>query len=129
MCGGARMRSPELDARYANVPMEISEQGGSMRTRPLPPDGRKQARLLLRLPDGSERPLEGKVQIGTSALNDVVIDNDDCVSRKHCVIEVDRMRVRVRDLGSTNGTHVNGVRITTAELQSGAALSIGSTRL
>jgi pSer/pThr/pTyr-binding forkhead associated (FHA) protein len=33
------------------------------------------------------------------------------VSRHHCVIEVDPPQVRVRDLGSLNGTFVNGVLI------------------
>ena len=33
------------------------------------------------------------------------------VSRRHCVFEIDPPYVRVRDLGSFNGTHVNGKRI------------------
>src|SRR5579863_5814834 len=34
------------------------------------------------------------------------------VSRKHCVIKVDDMHVSVRDLGSANGTRLNGQTIT-----------------
>ncbi len=37
--------------------------------------------------------------------------NSDMVSRHHCVFIVDDYTVRVRDLGSTNGTFVNGERI------------------
>ena len=33
------------------------------------------------------------------------------VSRHHCVFEIDPPRIRVRDLGSLNGTYVNGTRI------------------
>lgn len=33
------------------------------------------------------------------------------VSRRHCMIEIDSLTVRIRDLGSLNGTFVNGVRI------------------
>jgi pSer/pThr/pTyr-binding forkhead associated (FHA) protein len=33
------------------------------------------------------------------------------VSRHHCVFEIDPPRIRVRDLGSLNGTHVNGMKI------------------
>jgi eukaryotic-like serine/threonine-protein kinase len=33
------------------------------------------------------------------------------VSRRHCVLEVDPPHVRVRDLGSRNGTFVNGRKI------------------
>lgn len=35
----------------------------------------------------------------------------ELVSRHHCVFNVDDFAVRLRDLGSTNGTHVNGERI------------------
>jgi serine/threonine-protein kinase len=34
------------------------------------------------------------------------------VSRHHCLLEIDPPIVRVHDLGSTNGTFVNGVKIT-----------------
>ncbi len=37
--------------------------------------------------------------------------NSDMVSRHHCVFTIDEYAVRVRDLGSTNGTLVNGERI------------------
>jgi pSer/pThr/pTyr-binding forkhead associated (FHA) protein len=33
------------------------------------------------------------------------------VSRRHCVFEIDPPHVRVRDLGSYNGTHINGRHI------------------
>src|SRR6185436_9233316 len=34
--------------------------------------------------------------------------NSDLVSRHHCVFSIDDYAVRLRDLGSTNGTRVNG---------------------
>src|SRR5262245_39867811 len=37
--------------------------------------------------------------------------NSDLVSRHHCVFTLDDYTVRLRDLGSTNGTFVNGERI------------------
>jgi pSer/pThr/pTyr-binding forkhead associated (FHA) protein len=33
------------------------------------------------------------------------------ISRRHCVFDIDPPTVRVRDLGSRNGTHVNGKKI------------------
>jgi eukaryotic-like serine/threonine-protein kinase len=33
------------------------------------------------------------------------------VSRRHCLLDIDPPRVRVRDLGSRNGTYVNGLNI------------------
>jgi serine/threonine-protein kinase len=38
-------------------------------------------------------------------------DNNLFVSRKHCVLEIDPPDVWIRDLGSLNGTYVNGLKI------------------
>ena len=52
--------------------------------------------------------------------------NSDLVSRHHCVFLVDDYTVRIRDLGSTNGTYVNGERIQgQVVLQPGDAVQIG----
>ncbi|SFH52889.1 FHA domain-containing protein [Planctomicrobium piriforme] len=52
--------------------------------------------------------------------------NSDLVSRHHCVFTVDDFTVRIRDLGSTNGTLVNGERIRGGViLNSGDVVSIG----
>lgn len=52
--------------------------------------------------------------------------NSDLVSRHHCVFTVDDYSVRLRDLGSTNGTYVNNERISgQVVLQPGDVVSIG----
>lgn len=52
--------------------------------------------------------------------------NSEMVSRHHCVFSVDEYTVRVRDLGSTNGTLVNGERTrTTVVLKPGDRVTIG----
>lgn len=52
--------------------------------------------------------------------------NSDLVSRHHCVIAMDDFTVRIRDLGSTNGTFVNDQRITTqVVLKQGDTIRIG----
>lgn len=52
--------------------------------------------------------------------------NSDLVSRHHCVISIDDFSVRIRDLGSTNGTYVNEKRLTTpVELKPGDQIRIG----
>jgi hypothetical protein len=48
--------------------------------------------------------------------------NDEAISRKHCLLRVGRGYVFVRDLGSTNGTFVNGKRIADERL-----LNVGDT--
>jgi pSer/pThr/pTyr-binding forkhead associated (FHA) protein len=37
--------------------------------------------------------------------------NSELVSRQHCLLNIDAQAIRVRDLGSTNGTLVNGKRL------------------
>jgi pSer/pThr/pTyr-binding forkhead associated (FHA) protein len=52
--------------------------------------------------------------------------NSDLVSRHHCVFTADGLSLRLRDLGSTNGTYVNGERIRGAILlNDGDMVSIG----
>ena len=67
--------------------------------------------------------LSGKQYLFNKARNCLIGRADDCevrllneleyltVSRHHCLVEVDPPEVRVRDLGSKNGTYVNGLRI------------------
>ncbi|MFM8477780.1 MAG: FHA domain-containing protein [Planctomycetaceae bacterium] len=53
--------------------------------------------------------------------------NSEMVSRHHCVFSVDDFSVRLRDLGSTNGTLVNGERIRRETvLNSGDRILIGN---
>lgn len=52
--------------------------------------------------------------------------NSDLVSRHHCVFNVDEFGVRLRDLGSTNGTLVNGDRIRAVHvLKHGDVVAVG----
>lgn len=56
--------------------------------------------------------------------------NSDLVSRHHCVFTVDDFSVRLRDLGSTNGTFVNGERLKGAvNLKAGDRVLIGKLDL
>ena len=49
------------------------------------------------------------------------------VSRKHCTLLIGRGdTLSVQDLGSSNGTHVNGRRVQAAQLAAGDVLRIGS---
>jgi pSer/pThr/pTyr-binding forkhead associated (FHA) protein len=56
--------------------------------------------------------------------------NSEWVSRQHCLLIVEDQEVRVRDLGSTNGTLINGQRIRDEiPLQSGDLMQLGSVAL
>ncbi|HEY5937492.1 MAG TPA: FHA domain-containing protein, partial [Kofleriaceae bacterium] len=57
-------------------------------------------------------PLE-KCAIGSHPSNDLVLD-DPTVSRFHCELAIAGNRIRVRDLGSRNGTLAEGIGIVDA---------------
>lgn len=66
--------------------------------------------------------------IGAHESNDLRL-TDTKVSRFHCEIVVDGAEARLRDLGSRNGTTVDGVRVVEAFLRSGSTIRIGATTL
>jgi hypothetical protein len=68
--------------------------------------------------------------IGRGGKNDVAIDGDEFASARHVRFEPRRDGVWVVDLGSTNGTYVNGVRIQGAQrLAPGDVIRVGETDL
>jgi pSer/pThr/pTyr-binding forkhead associated (FHA) protein len=68
--------------------------------------------------------------IGRGGQNDVSIEGDEFASARHARVEPRRDGVWVQDLGSTNGTHVNGVRIDRPRrLTDGDVVRIGETEL
>lgn len=81
---------------------------------------------------GQEIPVERPVvTIGRAAGSDVVID-DDSVSASHARVEYDLGAWRITDLGSTNGTAVEGVKLTPdvpTPLPYGATVRFGGVKL
>lgn len=47
------------------------------------------------------------------------------ISRQHCVLQMQDKALVVKDLGSSNGTFINGKRIAEAELKAGDRLRVG----
>jgi two-component system, NtrC family, response regulator HydG len=54
---------------------------------------------------------------------------DRQVSRRHCCLDVGGRRLRITDLGSTNGTFVDGVAIVEAWLRGGELVRVGGTAM
>jgi hypothetical protein len=83
------------------------------------------------LDEGEEFELEeSPLTIGRAGQNDVSIDGDEFASARHSRVEARRDGVWVHDLGSTNGTHVNGVRIDRPrKLVAGDVVRVGETEL
>lgn len=70
----------------------------------------------------------GPVRIGKSASCELCLQDRE-VSRRHLSVEVAGPKLRLTDLGSTNGTFVNGVAIVEALLAGGESVTLGSTML
>lgn len=66
------------------------------------------------------------VSIGRHEDCDIVL-SDNSVSRRHARLELHRGRYTVSDEGSTNGTWVNGVKITSKVLEPGDTVTLGTT--
>jgi hypothetical protein len=83
---------------------------------------------VVRLPDGRAVPLQGVVTIGRLA--DCAIHlSDSQSSRRHAEVRPVPEGHLVVDLGSTNGTLVNGVAVHEHVLSHGDTITIGTTEL
>ena len=83
------------------------------------------------LEEGDEYEVDSApLTVGRGGQNDVAIDGDEFASARHVRFEPRRDGVWVYDLGSTNGTYVNGVRISDArKLAPGDVVRVGETDL
>jgi pSer/pThr/pTyr-binding forkhead associated (FHA) protein len=77
---------------------------------------------------GGEFPLRPnrEIIIGRSSDLDMVLV-EDMVSRKHAKISTDEHTVSIQDLGSTNGTFVNGEKIRAIRLKEGDRILVGTS--
>lgn len=66
----------------------------------------------------------GPVRIGRSAESDLILNTND-VSRFHAVVSPEEGRIVVEDLGSKNGTFVNGRKVSRAVLAEGDRIKLG----
>jgi DNA-binding NtrC family response regulator len=66
--------------------------------------------------------------VGTSAACTIQL-RDPEVSRRHASADVHQGRLRIQDLGSANGTTVNGIRFVEAHLAGGEEIQLGSSAM
>jgi hypothetical protein len=70
------------------------------------------------------------LSIGRGRSNDVSIDGDEYASSRHARFEPRRDGIYVADAGSTNGTYVNGIRLSRERrLSPGDVIRVGETDL
>jgi ABC-2 type transport system ATP-binding protein len=79
--------------------------------------------------DGTEVPVGRQVVVGRDAgAADVILDEDPQVSRRHAAFSPAGAGLTAQDLGSTNGTFVNGTRLTgVVALNNGDRIQLGET--
>ena len=85
------------------------------------------ARLLIKSGAAQAQAIElkpGVIRLGRSLESDYFL-NDLTVSDLHCEIHFQNESVFVRDLDSTNGTMIDGLRIKESELRPGQLLQLG----
>ena len=93
----------------------------------------KRAKLVVikspALDAGEEVPVDSMpVAIGRGGQNEIPLDGDEFASAQHARFESKRDGLWVEDVGSTNGTFVNGARVTTARrLSKGDVVRVGQT--
>lgn len=91
------------------------------------------AAIRLQVVAGSDRSQEFFVRdpvttIGRALDNTIVLECTD-VSRHHARLETTDQGARIVDLGSTNGTCINGERIESGPIRSGDEITVGTVRL
>jgi hypothetical protein len=99
------------------------------------PAAREQGRLVVlespALAEGDVLTLDSHpLTIGRGTNNDVALQADEYASSRHARFEPRRDGVWLEDIGSTNGTFVNGIRVTRErKLTPGDVVRIGETDL
>lgn len=122
--------------RSIQVVAEMTNTGGAETTQVMapavapPPTRKNHAMLLLQTPSGPQPiPVESTaVSLGRGLGNDVILE-DTRVSRHHAQLRYRQRRFWVTDLGSTNGTFVNGERVNETALRDGDVVSLGGLEL
>jgi hypothetical protein len=120
--GGAPQESIVLGAAEASA---LRAQHGV-------PDTPKSARFLVldgRRRQGSTIEVTSSVVFGRDASDGIRLEDDEFASARHARVDVRADGVWLEDLGSTNGTFVNGEKVSATRLRAGDVVRIGQTEL
>lgn len=115
------------NAAYAGIPSTVAFTAGAGQVNATPNANAVRARLIDVASNRSYDLATSRILLGRETGNDIVV-NDLNASRQHAQIEFEPQGVWViTDLGSTNGTLVNGSRITRRGLSDGDRITLGIT--
>ncbi len=127
------VRSASRDFRSSPAQESQIISPGEAAAAGLRPQRQAAARLIVvksdALPVGEAYPVvAGPIAVGRGGQNDVPLDGDEFASAEHARFEARRDGLWVEDVGSTNGTFVNGARVTTPRrLGKGDIVRVGQT--
>jgi hypothetical protein len=125
------VRSASRDFRAGPAQESVIIGPGEAASLGLPPA--KRAKLVVlkspALTAGEEVPVDAMpVAIGRGGQNEVPLEGDEFASAQHARFESKRDGLWFEDIGSTNGTFVNGARVTTPRrLAKGDVVRVGQT--
>jgi pSer/pThr/pTyr-binding forkhead associated (FHA) protein len=71
---------------------------------------------------------KGNISLGRSTVSDIVLD-DESISRNHARLVLEPSGFIVHDLGSSNGTFVNGTKVKSKALDPGDVIQLGKVTL
>lgn len=130
------VRSVTRDLRSAPQESIVlsAKEANELRARYEPVVSTPVARVLVldspALQPGTTVELTVPTRLGRGGENAIRLDGDDFASTRHAMLEPRPDGLWVEDIGSTNGTFVNGARVTTARLLApGDVVRIGQTDL
>ena len=113
----------------AGPPGSTMVYAGGPTPEPEPEPAPVAAEVAVLMWDGRERHLgESTTVIGRSSECDIVV-GDPNVSRRHAEVRRVGRGFSLVDLGSTNGTEVNGQRVTETSLMNGDVIGVGTTQI
>ncbi len=125
------VRTASRDLRLPQESFVLAPSAAGLREEPAVETGRLVVLKSPALKEGEERLLDSRaLTLGRGGQNDVKLDKDEFTSARHAKIEPRRDGVWVEDIGSTNGTYVNGARLTREQkLSPGDVVRVGETEL
>jgi hypothetical protein len=128
--------APEGSSRSARATQRVGQSGlekGNGATKVIPPVeamelGLARETIVIKSGNRAREFSQGRVVVGRAADADFRIDNPD-VSRHHAALYWSNGAIVIEDLGSTNGTMVNGHPVSSATVSPNDVIVIGDCRL